>query len=196
MLATTIRLTVINYYNQTDSHWLLQSDWQSLIIAIRLTVTDYYNQTDSHWLLQSDWQSLTTTIRPTVTGYYHQTESLWLLQSVADYCNETNSSCSLYNIMWESLSVTCGRSVFSGYSNKINHHDIAEIILKVALNTLKQQTKLCLMYHKNGIDLFHIWFKGKKKTYYPYIHLDSKAYDYIHTFFIFWGELLVASGCM
>jgi hypothetical protein len=34
--------------------------------------------------------------------------------------------------------VTCGRSVvFSGYStNKTDHHDIAEILLKVALNTM------------------------------------------------------------
>ena len=47
-----------------------------------------------------------------------------------------------YNIMGWSLSETCGRSVvFSEYSgsstNKIDHHDIAEILLKVALSTVK-----------------------------------------------------------
>ena len=54
--------------------------------------------------------------------------------------------CTRYNIMWKSLSVTCDRSlVFSGYSvsstNKIDRHDMAEILLKVALKTIKQ-TKL------------------------------------------------------
>jgi hypothetical protein len=59
------------------------------------------------------------------------------------------SSCSnldqgeVYNIMWSSLSVTCGRSVvFSGspvsFTNKTDRHDITEILLKVALNTIKQ----------------------------------------------------------
>jgi hypothetical protein len=43
--TTTIRLTVTDYYNQTDSCWLLQSDWQLLTTTIRLTVADYYNQT-------------------------------------------------------------------------------------------------------------------------------------------------------
>jgi hypothetical protein len=49
--------------------------------------------------------------------------------------------CTRYNIMWESLSVTCGRSVvFSGYSgsstNKNDSHDITEILLKVLLETI------------------------------------------------------------
>ena len=46
-----------------------------------------------------------------------------------------------YNIMWSSLSVTCDRSVvvFSGSSaNKTDRHDITEILLKVALNTINQ----------------------------------------------------------
>jgi hypothetical protein len=48
-----------------------------------------------------------------------------------------------YNIMWSSLSVTCERSVvFSEYSgslppaNESGRHDINEILLKVALNTI------------------------------------------------------------
>jgi hypothetical protein len=43
----------------------------------------------------------------------------------------------------QSLSVTCGRSVFSSGSpvsstNKTDHHNITEILLKVALNTINQ----------------------------------------------------------
>jgi hypothetical protein len=49
--------------------------------------------------------------------------------------------CSLYNIMWESLSVTCDRSVaFSHHScflHQINHDiPVTEILLRVALNTI------------------------------------------------------------
>ena len=40
--------------------------------------------------------------------------------------------------MWKSMSVICGRSVFSTVSstNKTDGHNIAEILLKVALNTI------------------------------------------------------------
>ena len=51
--------------------------------------------------------------------------------------------CTWYNIMWSSLSVTCGRSWFTlgipiSSSNKTDRHDITEILLKVALNTINQ----------------------------------------------------------
>ena len=44
----------------------------------------------------------------------------------------------IWNNMWLNLSVTCDRSVvFSGsYTNKTDHHDIIEILLKVAFNTI------------------------------------------------------------
>jgi len=42
----------------------------------------------------------------------------------------------MYNIMWLSLSVTCDRSVVFS-TNKTDRHDITEILLKVALNTIK-----------------------------------------------------------
>ena len=53
----------------------------------------------------------------------------------------------VYNIMWSSLSVICDRSVvFSGppvsYTNKTDSHNITEILLKVALNTIKQTNNL------------------------------------------------------
>jgi isocitrate dehydrogenase len=52
------------------------------------------------------------------------------------------------------LSVTCDRSVvFSGYSgfNKTDHHDMTEILLKVALNTINQQAIAHIQRHyKDG----------------------------------------------
>ena len=48
----------------------------------------------------------------------------------------------VYNIMWWSLSVTCDRLVvFYGSSGFLHHYDITEILLKVALNTIKQTNK-------------------------------------------------------
>jgi hypothetical protein len=49
--------------------------------------------------------------------------------------------------MWQSLSVTCDRSVvFSGSStNKIDRHDITEILLTVALNAIKQNKQSTLL---------------------------------------------------
>ena len=41
----------------------------------------------------------------------------------------------VYNIMWSSLSVTCGRFSPGSTTNKTDRHDITEILLKVALNT-------------------------------------------------------------
>jgi plasmid replication initiation protein len=48
----------------------------------------------------------------------------------------------VYNIMWYSLSVTCDRSVVFSSTNKTYHHDITEILLKVALNTIKQTNSI------------------------------------------------------
>ena len=48
--------------------------------------------------------------------------------------NPVQARCTRFNIIWESLSVTCGRSmVFS--TDKADRHDINEILLIVALNT-------------------------------------------------------------
>jgi len=50
------------------------------------------------------------------------------------------ASCTRYNIMWQSLSVTWAGRWFSpctpvSSTNKIDRHDITKILLKVALNT-------------------------------------------------------------
>ena len=54
-------------------------------------------------------------------------------------CGFDSRSGRVYNIMWWSWSVTCGRSVvFSGSStNRTDRHDITGILLKVALNTIE-----------------------------------------------------------
>ena len=45
--------------------------------------------------------------------------------------------CNRYHIIWYSLSVTCGRFVdFSVYSGFLHRHDVTQILLKVALNTI------------------------------------------------------------
>jgi hypothetical protein len=64
--------------------------------------------------------------------------------------------CYRCNIMWYSLSVTCGRSVvFSLYStNKTDSNDITDILLKMALSTINQ-TKQILACH-NIIDITKI----------------------------------------
>ena len=58
--------------------------------------------------------------------------------------------CTLYNIMWWSLSVTCHRSWFSpgtlaSSTNKTD--DIIEILLKVALNNINQTKLFFLLLH-------------------------------------------------
>ena len=44
-----------------------------------------------------------------------------------------NARCTLYNIMWQRVPVPCDRFVVFS-----DHHDITELLLKVALNTINQ----------------------------------------------------------
>ena len=77
--------------------------------------------------------------------------------------------CTRYNIMWSSLSGTCSRSVvFSGSStNKTDRHDITEILLKVALNTI---------IPKNPNQRQHV-LNGIYRTFLEYY--GSNGYDFI-----------------
>jgi len=57
--------------------------------------------------------------------------------------NLTQARCTRFSIMWNSLSVTCDKSVVSS-TNKTHFthsHDITEILLKVALNTITPPKK-------------------------------------------------------
>ena len=49
--------------------------------------------------------------------------------------------CTQYTITWSSLSVTFDRSVVFS-TNKTDHHDITELLLKVVLNTINQTIKI------------------------------------------------------
>ena len=58
--------------------------------------------------------------------------------AISDYRHSSNPAqarCTRYNIIWYSLSVTCGRLMISS-TNKTGCHDISEILLNVALNTI------------------------------------------------------------
>jgi hypothetical protein len=75
-----------------------------------------------------------------------------------------------YNILWYSLSVTCHRSVvFSGYSNKTYHHDITEILLKMALNIINHTKP------KRVMDLF---LQVMKRLYVCVLPLNYATLDY------------------
>ena len=68
------------------------------------------------------------------------------------------ASCTWYNIMWSSLSVTYSRSmVFSGYSgsftNKTDRHNITEILLKVTF----QPWPIYYKSNKNNINMYAIF---------------------------------------
>jgi hypothetical protein len=53
--------------------------------------------------------------------------------------------CTWYNILWSSLSVTCDMSmVFS--TNKTDHHNLAEILLKEVLSTIHHNL-ICPFFH-------------------------------------------------
>ena len=93
---------------------------------------------NSHTEINKQWKTCTDLLQLTHSQWNGinninmdntKTLSLWVQITLM-------KRCSWYNIMWWSLSVTCRRSVvFSGYSGFLRH-DITEILLKVALNTI------------------------------------------------------------
>ena len=67
--------------------------------------------------------------------------------------------CTRCNSMWSSSSVNCGRSVVSS-TNETDRHDIAEILLKVALNNISQthsQEALLPMLTNPNVKARAIW---------------------------------------
>jgi hypothetical protein len=65
---------------------------------------------------------------------------IWLIGD----SHSLDERCTRYNIMWWSLSVTYAGRWFSPVSstNKIDRHDITEILLKVALNSITHLNRL------------------------------------------------------
>ena len=64
-------------------------------------------------------------------------------------------------------------------TNKTDRHDITEILLKVALNTIKQQTSKSRYFSKSGHYIFHWWAKktriGKEQQQYLLVFLIISA---------------------
>ena len=54
-------------------------------------------------------------------------------------------------------SVTCDRSVVSS-TNKTDHHDITEIVLKVAINTIEQTNNLIEVTQISAVKIVVIFF--------------------------------------
>ena len=86
------------------------------------------------------WASSITLLFCMSNGIGQFTHKLNIYTNVVSL-NPAQARCTPYNIMWYNLWVACGRSVvFSGTlvssTNKTDHHDIAEILLKVMLNTI------------------------------------------------------------
>jgi hypothetical protein len=91
-----------------------------------------------------------------------------------------HSSCEFQPRSWRSLSMTCARSVvFAGYSgflhhtNKPDRHDIAELVLKVALNTINNKPIAHCQFRGVG--------QGMKQIYlymcYPLFQAQWDRYD-------------------
>ena len=73
--------------------------------------------------------------------------------------NPAQAKCTRCNIMWSSLSVTNAGWWFSlgtpvSSTNKTDHHDITEILLKVTLNTINP---ICLFINELLLFLFQRW---------------------------------------
>jgi hypothetical protein len=87
-----------------------------------------------------------------IVGFKLPAQSMTITTNVVR-SNPTKVRCTWYNIMWSSLSVTCDRSVVFS-TNKTDHHKITEILLRVALSTIKPTNQL----HKIPGD--QQWYNG------------------------------------
>ena len=67
--------------------------------------------------------------------------------------NLAQARCTRYFIVWSSLSVTCGGSVFTS-TNKTDRQDITGILLKVALNTITLTVVIWIFIYR--CDIFDV----------------------------------------
>jgi hypothetical protein len=107
--------------------------------------------------------------------------------------NTAQARCTPYNIMWLSLSVNCDRSVVFSCSpvssfNKTVCHDLAEILLKVELNTINLNkpdlhlylSLLCWQYFQIIICLNwwpHFFFQTVDKLFHDYDVNNNNVLD-------------------
>ena len=98
------------------------------------------------------------------------------------------AECTWYNIMWESLLVTCGISVVYlctsvCSANKAERHDIAEVVLQVTLNTILVIVVTFVFFH---IQLFIIlqWLSKFVVQVVPYTPYSSVYISFIFELFL------------
>ena len=81
-----------------------------------------------------------------ISTYILQEWRGWLVMNTTDVVSSNPEQTEVYNIMWQSLSVTSDRSMVFSVSSSFLHqynwpHDITEILLNVALSTIKPKPK-------------------------------------------------------
>ena len=114
--------------------------------------------------------------------------------------NPAQTRCTRYHIMWSSLTVTCGMSVvFYGYSgflpNKTVRHDITEILLKVALNTIT----LIILHLKYISRYFHLdtlWFMYINSNYILLFSVNDSKYKYLLSLTKTYMVCIVLTDCV
>jgi hypothetical protein len=116
----------LNWYSKPKSIWYLFFAGFELTPLV-LIGTDWIGSYKSNY-----HKITTTTLVEQRKNLSKNNQTVWV---------RTPLRCTRYNIMWLSLSVTCDRSVFFpgtpvSSTNKTDHHDIAEILLKVVLSTI------------------------------------------------------------
>jgi hypothetical protein len=73
----------------------------------------------------------------------------------------------VYNIMWLATGQWFSLGPLVSFTNKTEHHDITEILLKVALNTIKQTMKLSTC-KKNQQQTTYLYFSNGSEIHYEY----------------------------
>jgi hypothetical protein len=116
----------------------------------------------------------------------------WIYNYLCNHClsppmlwvpNPTQMRCTWYIIMWQSLSVTCGLWFSPGTlissTNRTDHHNKTEILLKVALNTVTLPLTLSYSLFISGFEIFAcFWFiqsnvVSEKQQLFPWLNWNK-----------------------
>ena len=108
--------------------------WYNLAVSVQLEfVRHIHSYISSAW---KPYQFIYSQYKNHANSYIRSTKTMPL------HIAKVVSSKSVHREVYIVWSVNCHGSVVSSwyYTNKTDHHDIAEILLKVALNTINQST--------------------------------------------------------